>query len=158
VSDPNIYRPELDEPAGREPHAGFLAQRSYLGRRLGTKRLGASLWHVPPGEAAYPYHFHLGEEELLVVIDGTGAGADGRGLAPARARRGAVIRDGRARRAPDRQRRRRDARVPLGLDGRRARHLRLPGLGHDLRRRARPERGDAVPYWTDAVPPVIEER
>lgn len=29
-----------------------------------------SLWEVPPGEAAYPYHHHLGEEELLLVLDG----------------------------------------------------------------------------------------
>jgi len=29
-----------------------------------------SLWEVPPGEAAYPYHHHLAEEELLLVLDG----------------------------------------------------------------------------------------
>ena len=31
-----------------------------------------SLWEVPPGEAAYPYHYHLGDEELLVVLEGAG--------------------------------------------------------------------------------------
>jgi uncharacterized cupin superfamily protein len=49
-----------------------MALRSYAGRRAGSRRLGASVWHVAPGEAAYPYHWHLGEEELLVVIEGTG--------------------------------------------------------------------------------------
>ncbi len=29
-----------------------------------------SLWEVPPGETAYPYHFHLAEEEVLVVLNG----------------------------------------------------------------------------------------
>ena len=29
-----------------------------------------SLWELPPSEAAYPYHYHLAEEELLVVLDG----------------------------------------------------------------------------------------
>jgi uncharacterized cupin superfamily protein len=29
-----------------------------------------SLWEVPPGETAYPYHHHLTEEELLLVLDG----------------------------------------------------------------------------------------
>lgn len=24
--------------------------------------IGASLWELPPGEAAYPYHYHLAEE------------------------------------------------------------------------------------------------
>ncbi len=29
-----------------------------------------SLWELPAGETAYPYHHHLTEEELLVVLDG----------------------------------------------------------------------------------------
>jgi uncharacterized cupin superfamily protein len=29
------------------------------------------LWEVPPGQTAYPYHCHLGDEELLVVVRGT---------------------------------------------------------------------------------------
>jgi uncharacterized cupin superfamily protein len=29
-----------------------------------------SLWEVPPGEAAYPYHAHLTEEELVIVLEG----------------------------------------------------------------------------------------
>ncbi len=28
------------------------------------------MWEVPPGQAAYPYHHHLGEEELVVVLKG----------------------------------------------------------------------------------------
>ena len=89
MTGPNIYRPEFDETAGREPHAGFLAQRSYLGRRAGSTRLGASLWHVPPGEAAYPYHYHLAEEELLVVVDGSGRLRTSAGWEPLE--RGAVL-------------------------------------------------------------------
>lgn len=29
-----------------------------------------SLWEVPAGEAAYPYHHHLVEEELVIVLAG----------------------------------------------------------------------------------------
>ena len=29
------------------------------------------MWTLPPGEAAYPYHLHLGDEELIVVLTGT---------------------------------------------------------------------------------------
>jgi uncharacterized cupin superfamily protein len=65
---PNIYEPEFDEP--RE-HDGFRARRSRLGRQAGSQDLGASLWEVPPGEAAYPYHWHAGEEEMIVVLRGT---------------------------------------------------------------------------------------
>ena len=64
----NIGEPDFDEP--RE-HPGFRARRARLSRQAGSERLGLSLWELPPGEAAYPYHFHLTEEELLVVLDGT---------------------------------------------------------------------------------------
>jgi uncharacterized cupin superfamily protein len=64
---PNIDDPLFDEP--RE-HPGFLAQRARLSRQAGSERLGLSLWEVPPGEAAYPYHFHYTEEELVLVLDG----------------------------------------------------------------------------------------
>lgn len=64
---PNINDPLFDEP--RE-HPGFQCLRSRMSRHAGSERLGMSLWEVPPGEAAYPYHHHLGEEELLLVLDG----------------------------------------------------------------------------------------
>jgi uncharacterized cupin superfamily protein len=65
---PNIGDPHFDEP--RE-HEGFLALRARLGRQAGAERLGLSLWEVEPGQAAYPYHFHYTEEELIVVLSGT---------------------------------------------------------------------------------------
>ena len=64
----NLGRPEFDEPREQE---GFRVRRARIGYQLGTERLGASLWDVPPGEAAYPYHFHLAEEELIVVVAGS---------------------------------------------------------------------------------------
>lgn len=64
---PNIEEPDFDEP--RE-QPGFLASRARLSRQAGSRRLGLSMWEVPPGQAAYPYHHHLGEEELLVVLRG----------------------------------------------------------------------------------------
>lgn len=63
----NLGDAVFDEPRDRD---GFRAERARLGWALGCSRLGVSLWEVPPGEAAYPYHFHLGEEELLLVVTG----------------------------------------------------------------------------------------
>src|SRR5947208_56714 len=63
----NIKQPLFDEP--RE-HPGFNCQRARLGRQAGSERLGLSLWELPPGEAAYPYHFHYAEEELILVLEG----------------------------------------------------------------------------------------
>ncbi|HWX97321.1 MAG TPA: cupin domain-containing protein [Solirubrobacteraceae bacterium] len=64
---PNIEEPSFDEP--RE-QPGFRALRARLSRQAGSERLGVSLWELSPGEAAYPYHYHLAEEELLIVLDG----------------------------------------------------------------------------------------
>lgn len=67
MARPNLQRPEFED-IREQP--GFECRRARLGRQAGADRLGLSLWEVPPGEAAYPYHWHLAEEELLVVLDG----------------------------------------------------------------------------------------
>ena len=64
---PNIYHPEFE--AGDRPE-GFRARRARLGYELATELIGCSLWELPPNEAAYPYHFHYSDEELVVVIKG----------------------------------------------------------------------------------------
>jgi uncharacterized cupin superfamily protein len=64
----NIERPDFDQPREQE---GFRALRAGISRQAGAERLGLSLWEVPPGQAAYPYHAHLTEEELVIVLSGT---------------------------------------------------------------------------------------
>lgn len=64
----NIYEPEFDES---RDHDGFRARRARVGHQLGTERIGISLWEIPPGQKAYPYHFHLSEEEVLIVLAGS---------------------------------------------------------------------------------------
>jgi uncharacterized cupin superfamily protein len=63
----NIRKPEF-EP-GERPE-GFRSRRARIGYELGTELIGASLWELPPGEAAYPYHFHYSDEELVIVLSG----------------------------------------------------------------------------------------
>jgi uncharacterized cupin superfamily protein len=63
----NIFDPQFDEERDWD---GFRAHRARIGRQLRTERIGASFWELPPGEAAYPYHYHLAEEELLVILSG----------------------------------------------------------------------------------------
>ena len=64
----NIYEPDFDE---LREQAGFYCRRARIGRQAGTRDLGASLWEIPPGQAAYPFHYHLAEEELIVVLQGS---------------------------------------------------------------------------------------
>lgn len=65
---PSIRDPDFDEPRDTP---GFRASRARLGYQLGAERLGISLWELPSGQAAYPYHYHLVEEEFVVVLAGT---------------------------------------------------------------------------------------
>ena len=85
---PNLDSPDFDEPRERD---GFRCRRARIGRQAGSERLGASLWALPPGQAAYPYHWHYQEEELLVVLEGSPDPADGRRPTAAGARRGGVV-------------------------------------------------------------------
>jgi uncharacterized cupin superfamily protein len=64
---PNLYEPEFDE-GGERP--GFSSRRARVGHQAGAERLGASLYELPPGNAPFPLHYHLGNEELLIVLRG----------------------------------------------------------------------------------------
>jgi uncharacterized cupin superfamily protein len=64
---PNIYRPVFEDD---ERPDGFRARRARIGYELESELIGCSLWELPPGEAAYPYHFHYADEELVIVVRG----------------------------------------------------------------------------------------
>jgi uncharacterized cupin superfamily protein len=64
---PNVFEPEFDASQERP---GFTYRRARLGRQAGAERLGASLYEIPPDEATFPYHAHLGNEEMLIVLSG----------------------------------------------------------------------------------------
>jgi uncharacterized cupin superfamily protein len=53
---PNIEDPNFQPREGAP--AGFRAFRARIGYELGSERIGASVWKLPPGEAV---HFPLGE-------------------------------------------------------------------------------------------------
>ena len=46
--------------------AGF----SWRRKRVAGEHLGASLYELPPGESTFPYHYELGNDELLIVMTG----------------------------------------------------------------------------------------
>jgi uncharacterized cupin superfamily protein len=64
----SIADPVFDE---LREHPGYRCRRARLGRQAGSERTGLSLWELPAGETAYPYHWHLAEEELIVVLTGS---------------------------------------------------------------------------------------
>jgi uncharacterized cupin superfamily protein len=50
----------------------FGHRRKQLGSAAGGRRLGCSLYEVPPGRAAFPRHYHLANEEAIYVLEGSG--------------------------------------------------------------------------------------
>jgi uncharacterized cupin superfamily protein len=48
----------------------FGAQWAPLADRLGARKLGYGSWIVPPGKASVPYHYHLINEELAIILGG----------------------------------------------------------------------------------------
>ena len=64
----NILTPEFDHGSERD---GYRWRGSRVGSALGATRIRASLYELPDGERTFPYHFHHGMEEWLLVISGT---------------------------------------------------------------------------------------
>lgn len=58
-----------------ETDPDFPEGRRFFGRSLtedvDAKLTGLSVYEVPPGEAHWPYHFEIPEEEWFIVIEGT---------------------------------------------------------------------------------------
>jgi uncharacterized cupin superfamily protein len=66
---PNIFEPDFD-PAEATDQSGFSRRRARVGRQAGAQRLGASVYELPPGEALCPYHWHAGNEEMVIALSG----------------------------------------------------------------------------------------
>jgi uncharacterized cupin superfamily protein len=63
----SVFEPDFDH---QEDRAGFTHRRARIGWQVGTERLGASVYELPPGQASFPYHWHTANEELLIVLSG----------------------------------------------------------------------------------------
>jgi uncharacterized cupin superfamily protein len=68
VSDVNLYDVETEAVAGRP--SGYEMSRARVGELIGASALGLSVYDLPPGQSAFPYHYELGREEWLLVLSG----------------------------------------------------------------------------------------
>jgi uncharacterized cupin superfamily protein len=64
---PNLFASDFDESGDRD---GFRWRGTSLAYRAGSERLGASIYEIAPGNSTFPYHYHLANEELLLVMKG----------------------------------------------------------------------------------------
>jgi len=61
----------LDAPGGPEEDTdGFRFLDHPIGEELGAELLGCTIYDIPPAQQLWPYHFHRGNEEWLVVVSG----------------------------------------------------------------------------------------
>jgi uncharacterized cupin superfamily protein len=57
-----------------EDPQGFRSGMARLGKLLGgAEESGITVYELPPGQAICPYHYEVGEEEWLLVLEGTPA-------------------------------------------------------------------------------------
>jgi uncharacterized cupin superfamily protein len=63
----NLFRAELD---GAQEREGYRWRSARLGPRIGAERIGCSVYELEPGQRSFPYHFHYGNEEWLLVVGG----------------------------------------------------------------------------------------
>ncbi len=64
VADVRVEK--INAPEG----SSFGGSRQRVGPQIGAQKLGYSFFSVPPGKAAFPYHTHAGNEEMIYVIAG----------------------------------------------------------------------------------------
>jgi uncharacterized cupin superfamily protein len=63
----NLFGDEWD---GGRDRPGWQWKRLAVGERLAAERIGASLFELAPGQRTFPYHWHVIEEEWLIVLRG----------------------------------------------------------------------------------------
>jgi uncharacterized cupin superfamily protein len=59
-------KPEYDGEDPEGYRAGHLSMRKLFGAELS----GAGVFEIPPGQSICPYHYEVGEEEWLLVLEG----------------------------------------------------------------------------------------
>jgi uncharacterized cupin superfamily protein len=63
----NIFEPEFRD--GDRPD-GWNWRYARVGEAIGARKLGASIYELPPGGKSFPYHYEYPEEEWLIVLTG----------------------------------------------------------------------------------------
>jgi uncharacterized cupin superfamily protein len=63
----NLLAPEFDRESERE---GYRSRTAAVGRAIGAEKIGGSLYELGDGELTFPFHFHHGMEEWLLVVEG----------------------------------------------------------------------------------------
>lgn len=63
--------PSAFRPSG-ETAKKYEAKMGSISRILGARLLGYNITELPPGKSAYPFHNHRINEEMFLILEGTG--------------------------------------------------------------------------------------
>lgn len=55
-----------------EDNSYYTSRRAQFSAGIGARQLGYNLTVLPPGKAQCPFHNHHGEEEMFLILEGTG--------------------------------------------------------------------------------------
>jgi uncharacterized cupin superfamily protein len=58
------------EPMKVPEGSSFGGLRQRVGAAIGARKLGYSFFTVPPGKAAFPFHLHNTNEEMIYILEG----------------------------------------------------------------------------------------
>ena len=64
----NVFSVEVENQADRPD--GYRFALAPLAPRIGSSKMGATVYELPPGQSSFPYHYEYGCEEWLVVLAG----------------------------------------------------------------------------------------
>jgi uncharacterized cupin superfamily protein len=68
MDEVNVYG---DEWTDGTDERGFRNRERPLGETLGAQKLGGTIYLIEPSQRVCPYHWHFGDEEWMLVLDGT---------------------------------------------------------------------------------------
>jgi uncharacterized cupin superfamily protein len=55
-----------------EDNGCYTSRRAQFSAGIGARQLGYNLTELPPGKAQCPFHNHHGEEEMFLILEGSG--------------------------------------------------------------------------------------
>jgi len=54
----------------KEHNSKFKYRKKSLSKNSGGEKLGCSIYEVPPGKSAFPFHYHCSNEEAIYILEG----------------------------------------------------------------------------------------
>jgi uncharacterized cupin superfamily protein len=68
MSDVNLFDVPVEDDA--DDPDGYRTSYARIGPLVGAEKLGLSVYRIRPGQSICPYHYEIGFDEWLIVLDG----------------------------------------------------------------------------------------